>query len=296
MLDNSILWALSPLAVASLQALPDNLRAELAFFDDVPRLPRSFAGSVQDAERAGLPVQVLDNIALISLRGIMLKSYPWASDYVASSLHVRMAVRAARLDSSIDYLVLVADTPGGDVRGMHELGDEISLAAQSKTVIVQVEGCLASAGYHVAAGAASIYAGHAMHSVGSIGVRTALWDTSKLYGDAGIKVIKVDTGEHKSTGLAGVEVTEAQIKEVQRSVDWLYAEFLRVIQLGRGMDEKTLKPLADGRVFFASEALTAGLIDGIQPLEQTLAALPKRQSGGKTMTRAQADALFVGVE
>lgn len=285
--------ALDTVALPTLGKLNTLLAAERA---QNPDLQAYSAGPAGDANRDGLPITVRDNIAIIPLRGIMLKSYPWASNYVASSLHIRMAIKAARLDETIDHIVIMSDTPGGDVRGMHELGDEITAAAQDKNVIVQIEGTLASAGYHVAVGANAIYASHRMNTIGSIGVRTALWDTAKMYDEAGIKVIKVDTGEHKSTGLEGVPITEAQVAEVQRVVDQLYAEFLAVIQTGRGIAEKDLKPLADGRTWFAEDALSYGLIDAIQPLETTLAGLTARQQPKGRMTRAQGEALFAKLE
>lgn len=295
MIELSGLLALDTLALPALAKLDHLLAQERAAKSHqeggLQEISGYSAGLVQDAERSGLPVTVRDNIAIVSLRGIMLKSYPYASSYVASSAHVRAAIKAARLDESIDHIVIMSDTPGGDVRGMHELGDEITGAAQSKNVIVQIEGTLASAGYHVAVGANAIYATHRMNSVGSIGVRTSLWDTAEMYENAGIKVIKVDTGEHKSTGLEGVPITEPQVAEVQRVVDQLYAEFLAVIIAGRGITEKELKPLADGRSWFAYEAEDFGLIDGIQPLEKTLASLTARQQKGG-MTRAAADELF----
>lgn len=295
MIELSGLLALDTLALPALAKLDHLLAQERAAKSHqeggLQEISAYSAGLVQDAERNGLPVTVRDNIAIVSLRGIMLKSYPYASSYVASSAHVRAAIKAARLDESIDHIVIMSDTPGGDVRGMHELGDEITAAAQSKNVVVQIEGTLASAGYHVAVGANAIYASHRMNSVGSIGVRTALWDSAEMYENAGIKVIKVDTGEHKSTGLEGVPITEPQVAEVQRVVDQLYAEFLAVIIAGRGITEKELKPLADGRSWFAHEAEGFGLIDAIQPLETTLASLAARQQKGG-MTRAAADELF----
>ena len=295
MIELSGLLALDTLALPALAKLDHLLAQERAAKSHqeggLQEISAYSAGLVQDAERSGLPVTGRDNIAIVSLRGIMLKSYPYASSYVASSAHVRAAIKAARLDESIDHIVIMSDTPGGDVRGMHELGDEITASAQSKNVVVQIEGTLASAGYHVAVGASAIYASHRMNSVGSIGVRTALWDSAEMYENAGIKVIKVDTGEHKSTGLEGVPITEPQVAEVQRVVDQLYSEFLSVIIAGRGITEKELKPLADGRSWFAYEAEGFGLIDAIQPLETTLASLTARkQSGG--MTRAAADELF----
>ena len=161
---------------------------------------------------------------------------------------------------------------------------------------MQVEGILASAGYHIAAPATAIYASHRMNTIGSIGVKTVLWDSSKMYENAGIKVHKVDTGEHKSTGLEGAPVTAAQLAEVQRVVDQLYAEFKAVITAGRNIVEKDLNPLADGRTWFASEALGYGLIDGIQPLEQTLSGLSQHRQPQHRLTRAEAADMFAAFE
>lgn len=296
MIEQTAIWGISALGEGQLKTLAGLLAAERAASPDAQPYAALSAGPVADAERDGLPVMVRDNVAIIPVRGIMLKSYPWPSNYVSSTAHVRAAVRAARLDASIDHIVILSDTPGGDVRGMHELTDEIAAAAQDKTVTVQIEGTLASAGYHIAAPATAIYASHRMNTIGSIGVRTVLWDSSKMYDNAGIKVIPVDTGAHKSTGVEGVPVTEAQQAEVQRVVDQLYAEFLAVIIAGRGIDEKTLKPLADGRSWFAHEAQGFGLIDGIQSPETTLSSLTKRSQSRTGMTRAQADSLFADFE
>lgn len=294
MIEQSEAWAISPLAVTRLSKLEQQLLTERAANPQIKAYADVTAGPAAEAERADLPITVRDNIAIIPLRGIMLKSYPWPSDYVTSTAHVRAAVRAARLDESIQHIIILSDTPGGDVRGMHELGDEITAAAQDKNVIVQVEGTLASAGYHVAVGAKAIYASHRMNTIGSIGVRTALHDSSKLYENAGITVHKVDTGEHKSTGLEGVPITEEQLAEVKRVIEQLYQEFLAVIIKGRGISEKELKPLADGRTWFASEALQYKLIDGIQPLSQTLQDITKQNQPAPKprLTRAQAAEMF----
>lgn len=278
MIEQSPIWAVDANSVPQLAKLPKLLAAEKQSFtaDQIAQGLQFTAGPALNAERDDLPISVYDNVAIIPLRGIMLKSYPWNSSYVCSSLHVKMAVRSARLDESIDHILIIADTPGGSVSGMHELGDEIKLAAESKNCIVQVEGSLCSAGYHVAAGATGIFANHKMNVVGSIGVRTVLADTSKYYEEMGIKILPVDTGEHKSTGQDGVEITDAQLAEVQRQVDELYVEFISVIVDGRGLTEKEAKALGDGRTWFATDALTSGLINGIQSTEATLQSLSKR--------------------
>lgn len=297
MFENSLVWAVSELGEFQLTKLTQLLTHERAQRPDVKEYSSVaiMAGTALDAERNGLPIAVRDNVAIIPVRGIMLKSYPWPSNYVSSTAHIRAAVRAARLDATIAHIVILSDTPGGDVRGLHELTDEIAAASQDKNVVVQIEGTLASAGYHFAAPANAIYASHRMNSIGSIGVRTVLWDTSRMYQNAGIDVHKIDTGEHKSTGLEGVPVTDAQLAETQRVVDQLYAEFLAVIIKGRGVSMESLKPLADGRVWFAHEALEHKLIDAIQPLEKTLASLSQRERVKPRMTRAEAGILFAGM-
>lgn len=284
MIEQSPIWAVNADSVPQLAKLPKLLAAEKLNFsaEEIAQGLAFTAGPALNAERDHLPITVLDNVAIIPLRGIMLKSYPWASSYVCSSLHVRMAVRSARLDESIDHILILADTPGGSVSGMHELGDEIKLAAESKNCIIQVEGSLASAGYHVGVGASAIYANHKMNSIGSIGVRTVLVDTSKYYEEMGVKVIAIDTGEHKSTGQDGVEITEAQEAEIQRQVNELMVEFLGVIVDGRGISENDAKTLGDGRTWFATDAVNNSLIDGIQSTEVTLQGFSKRSnsSGG----------------
>ena len=291
MIEQSPVWAVDANSVPQLAKLPKLLAAEKQNFsaEELAKGLAFSAGPALEAERADLPISVYDNVAIIPLRGIMLKSYPWSSSYVCSSFHVRMAVRCARLDESIDHILIIADTPGGSVSGMHELGDEIKLAAESKQVIVQVEGSLCSAGYHVAAGATNIIANHKMNVIGSIGVRTVLVDTSKYYEEMGVKIMPIDTGEHKSTGQEGVPITDSQKAEIQRQVDELYAEFINVIVEGRGILEKDAKALGDGRTWFATDALSSSLIDAIQSTEATLQSLAKRNVNNTAETNAFAE-------
>lgn len=288
MFEKSLLWAVSTLGIDQVKSLSALLTLER---QANPTAQAFHAGPATDAAYADLPITVHENIAYIRLSGIMLKSYPWQSSYVSSSFHVALAIKAARNDQQIEHIVILADTPGGDVRGMHELGDEVRLAAQQKNVVVQVNGILASAGYHIATGASAVYASHKMNTIGSIGVRTAIWDDSEFYEKAGVKVIKIDTGEHKSTGMEGVPVSDEQIAEVQRIVDEMYQEFLAVIKAGRGLTDEETKAVADGRVWHAEDAVKLKLIDGIQSLETTIAALTKPKPAAR-LTKAAASKLF----
>ena len=226
------------------------------------------SGPVEDAQRSGLPTQKYNNAAIIQVKGPIVKEAGWLAYFgFAGSRETQEALEAAASDEEIENIVMVMDTPGGSVDGLAELGDAVHRINQIKPITVHVDGMLASAGYYIAAGATNIYANR-MDLIGSIGTRIMLYDYSEYFNELGIKAIPIDTGEHKSAGAEGTEITEAQQAEFQRIVDGYFDDFISVINRGRTIPD--LDSLADGRVFFAADAVKNGLIDGIKSLDETL--------------------------
>lgn len=240
-------------------------------------------GPAEDAEREGLPVKVIGNTSVISVSGPMIKGDGWLARWfgLASTTETTMAVKSALADKDIENIVLLMDTPGGSVSALAELGDTVREAAQQKNVIAQVDGMTASAGYYVASQANKIYANR-MDMVGSIGTRLELYDFSEAFKKAGIEAVPIDTGEYKSAGMMGTKITDEQKADFQRIVDGYFEDFKATVMQGRGMDEKEFTAIADGRMFFASEAVDLGLIDGIQGIERTLSDL--QPSGRSTQS------------
>lgn len=249
-------------------------------------IKRAVAGPVDDAQRYGLPVQKSGNTAVVSLRGAIIKEAGWLSRYgFAGSRDTAMALKSAAADEDIEQIVMVVDSPGGSVDGLDELAQSVKDANAVKPVIVQVDGMMASAAVYASAYASKIYAGR-RDLIGSIGTRIALYDYSQMFADAGIRAVPVDTGEHKSAGLMGTEITEAQEAEFQRIVDGYFADFLNVVEQGRGIDRDLLEILADGRVFFANEEpLESGLIDGIATMDQTINRVTSKLSRRSAQAR-----------
>lgn len=233
-------------------------------------------GAIDEMERYGFPVHRVGNTAVIGVYGVTTKNGSW---HGTSTKDTATAVRAAKDDETIENIVIVFDTAGGSVSSLDALGDEIAAAAKQKRVIAQVDGLLASAGYYAASHATEIRAG-AMDLIGSIGTRITLVDTSKMYNDAGVKVIAVDTGEYKSAGMEGTEITKNHIADFQRIVDGYFADFKRRVMDGRGMNEKQFADVADGRVFFGNESVSLGLIDAVKTLDETMLELA--QAGKST--------------
>lgn len=219
------------------------------------------------------PLRVESGIGIIDIQGPMMKRLSGFSFFFggSSTEAVRQAVKQAATDPDIKQIILRVDSPGGSVDGLSELGEEIAKANDKKPVVAQVDGLAASAAYYVASQAGRIVAGK-MDMIGSIGTRMMLIDSSEAFERAGIKVITVDTGEFKSAGTAGTEITDAHIKYFQGIVDAFAHDFRETVHRGRRMKQKKLEEIADGRLFMASDALELGLIDGIATLEETIAA------------------------
>lgn len=220
-----------------------------------------------------------DGLATIPIVGPMVKGAPdWAMEWygLAGTGKIREAVEAAAQDKSIKAIVIRIDTPGGSVDGLADLGDSVYRASQIKPTVSQVEGMAASAGYYVASQTQSIRANR-MDLVGSIGTRMTLWDTSKMFEDAGIKVLTIDSAPEdrpfKSAGEDGTAITDQQQEDFQRIVDTYFSDFRSAVIRGRRMSNEQFDGIADGRVWPATEAIGLGLIDSVGSINDTMSAI-----------------------
>lgn len=250
----SLYWAMSPSAWAQFDAIVQQIIT---------------AGPVDDAEDDGLPIKKFNNVAVLPIKGVMVRSAPtYMQRYgIASAQHIVAALQSAEADADIDKIVFLIDSPGGSTAAMIAIGDAID--ATTKEMVTQVDGNAMSAALYVASKTSAIYANR-MDLIGSIGVRMVLRDTSALFENEGVRTVLIDTGEHKSPGEPGTVITEEQEAELRVIVDGLYEDFIQAIVNGRNIADAQARELGDGRVFLSPDAVGHGLIDGIQSFETTM--------------------------
>lgn len=245
------------------------------------------SGPVDDASRHGYKVQKVGHTAMIEMRGPMLKSAGWLMNYgFAGSVETEQALISAADDDSIESILWMIDSPGGCVDGLDSLYKTAKQINAEKPITVQVDGMLASAAMYVASAAGDIYANR-RDLIGSIGARMMLYDYSEMFKEAGIKAIPIDTGEYKSAGAMGTEITEAQQAEFQKIVEGYFADFSAAVLEGRPISKESFDNLADGRVFFANEEPTdTGLISGIKSTREAIHGM--LQAGDNVRSRRNA--------
>ncbi len=174
-------------------------------------------------------------------------------------------------------ILLYMDTPGG---GVYE-SDEVYRALMnykeqtSRPVYAYMAATCASGGYYICMAADSLTANYNT-TTGSIGVYISLTDTSGLYEKFGVKSVLVRSGPNKGVGTPGVEITPEQQAVYQSAVDESYARFVSLVESGRGMDEKTVLKLSDGRSYTASQALDNNLVDELADWDTALASFEEK--------------------
>lgn len=227
------------------------------------------------------------NIAVVPVMGAIEKRASWYSDYfgMCSTLNIQAGVEAAANDPDIDAIVLLCDSPGGSVDGLADCADVIYGARSKKKIAAHVQGMCASAAYHLCSQAHEIWCGR-MDLVGSIGTLSVVYDWSKAFDAEGIRTVVLTTGKFKGAGVVGAPVTEDHEREFQRIVDTYFDDFTKAIARGRGMTDASVKQVADGRVFFADEAKSYKLVDGVRTLAETLAAVKGGGNGNDSAGRS----------
>lgn len=165
-------------------------------------------------------------------------------------------------------ILLYVNSPGGTVYASDELYLRLKKYSDETQrpiwVYMASEAC--SGGYYISMAADKIYANRNAWT-GSIGVIISLTNYEELYNKLGIKEIYYTSGANKSMGAGGIAVTPQQNEIFQGLVDESYEQFLDIVSSGRNIDKNTLRPIADGRIYTAQQALELNLIDGISDYE-----------------------------
>lgn len=174
-------------------------------------------------------------------------------------------------------LFIEIDSPGGSVYDSDKIYQAI-MEYKEKTGRPVVAACLStmcSGAYYIACAADEIYAERTA-DVGSIGVYIQMMDVSELAQKLGVKVDYIKSSENKAMGNIYNAMTEEQREIYQSVIDEHYERFLDIVQTARGYDRTTLRQIADGRSYTATQGLNNGLIDGIMEYDDVLVMFEDR--------------------
>jgi len=257
-------WAIEPTAGAALAALfgTPELAAHVRQGVARPQPVASTTELVGSGDR---------RVAVVKAAGTLMKGQ--SSMGGTSTIQLRRDIRQAAADASVCGILLAIDSPGGTIAGTPELAADIRAARRKKPVWAHIDDMGASAAYWVASQADQVFANHATAGVGNVGTVFAVTDTSEAMAKEGVRVSVFATGPLKAAGYRGTPLTDEQKAMFQGLVDDAQSHFDTAVKGGRSLNAEQMKAVRTGELFTASRAKELRLIDGIRPLEATLAAL-----------------------
>lgn len=235
--------------------------------------PRLTERRIQEAER-----RTRDKVLLLDLRGIIAEREARMGPDRTTPETFKAALNRAAKDNRIKAVVVRVDSPGGWVTASDVIHQELKrYKARAKVpVYASIMGLGASGAYYVSTAADRIYA-HPTSVVGSIGVIARFPKVRGLADKVGYDEVILKTGELKDMGHPLKDMPEEARRILQATIEEMFDRFLGVCARGRpGLGSKeAVRPLADGRIFTARQALENKLIDGVGYLEDVIGRVKK---------------------
>lgn len=276
---NAGMWAITEEALKGILCIAsrDITKAEYDVFhaakeEDNKALVANLGEPVADTRNA----YTKDNIGFLYVDGPIIPRADFFSE-ISGMVSIETLSRELETLQSMDnveQIIMVMDTPGGDVTGVSEFAQKIK--ASEKPVIAYAYGMAASAGYWIASAAKEIHIPDT-GLVGSIGVVTTYVDTSKKDADNGIEYIEFVSSQspQKRPDLG----TDEGKSEVQKRVDSLASVFVETVANNRGVSvEKVLSDFGQGGVLIGADAVQAGMADSVTTLDKLIAQKTKTKT------------------
>src|SRR5262245_51142620 len=141
---------------------------------------------------------IIDGLAVVPLVGPILQRADLFGDFGAVSVNdVRATIGAAIEDPGVEGILLIIDSPGGEVAGVADLADALYAARKRKPMWAVADEGIFSAAYWLASAVGPVLLPRT-GGVGSIGALVVHQDMSQALDRLGVRITLVKSGEKKA--------------------------------------------------------------------------------------------------
>jgi len=231
------------------------------------RNPSAFIGGMLSEKKAdGLRIDC--GTAIIEIfGGLTHRGDDWWDESTSYS-DVRKQFREALESIDVTSILLMIDSPGGEVAGLFDLAEEIYGARGTKPIVAVASESAFSAAYMIASAADEIYLSSTAN-VGSIGVIAIHSDQSGYDKNLGIKFTPIFAGDRKNDFNPHEPLKTDAEKILKDHVDKIYEMFTGLVARNRGMSQANVIATQAG-IYMGKDAVAAGLADGVMPVTDVL--------------------------
>lgn len=267
-------------------------RLGVAMSDDSQQLIKHLAAQAPPAN----PTSLTSNIAVISVSGTLVRraaavdAASGLTSYSAISAQLAQAVR----DPAVNAILLDIDSPGGEAGGAFDLADQIVAARQIKPIWAVANDDAFSAAYAIASAATRVYVTRT-GGVGSVGVIALHVDQSQRDAMSGLRYTAVYAGDRKNDMSPHAPLSTDAAQALQAEVDRLYGLFVSTVAVNRNLSAQDVQDTEAG-LYFAQDAIDAGLADVVGTLDDALIALSEElQTKTTSIARIQGSGREMGI-
>jgi signal peptide peptidase SppA len=219
------------------------------------------------------PYQVVEGVALIPVSGTLVQKLGTLQPYSGMTGYdgIRLNLLAAMDDASVQAIVLLIDSPGGEVAGCFDLTDLIFRMRGEKPLHAILDENAYSAAYAIASACDRITVPRT-GGTGSVGVIGMHCDFSKALGSAGVTVTVIRYGELKAEGNEYEPLTKAALGRMQADIDDMGELFIETVARNRGLKASVVRATQAG-TFLGGAGVTIGFADKVRAPDAALADL-----------------------
>jgi signal peptide peptidase SppA len=245
-------------------------------------------GRVQEAGWPGY--KVIDGVAVVNANGALVHKSAFdmaACEMLLGYNDLATAIEHAVANADVHAVLIVWDSPGGEVQGAFEFADRLA-ALSGKTIYQIADGMAASAAYLGGSAKGKPYV-TATGYAGSIGVVMRHVDYSGAIAKEGIAVEYIYAGAHKVDGHPFARLPADVRAEYQAQINTIFEMFVATVAKNTGISPEKIRG-TEARTYMGQAAVDAGLAAGVtttDALISELAGLRARSHPAGTSGTAQ---------
>ena len=200
------------------------------------------------------------------------RSAGFSQEHAITTKETLSDLQKLRKDEDVKAVVIRVNSPGGSAFASEQIWHEIQLLRAGKPVVISMGGMAASGGYYISCGANQIFA-EPMTLTGSIGIFGMVPDASELLTQKlGLSFDVVKTNAMSDFGAMGRPFSAEESAIMQNHINRGYELFTERVAGGRGLEQDSVKAIAEGRVWTGEQALAIGLVDKLGNLDDAIKA------------------------
>jgi ClpP class serine protease len=213
------------------------------------------------------------SIAIVNLCGPMMK---FGGPCSYGMVDYATLINNLGNNNNVTGIILSIDSPGGQADGTAMLSDVIKYAAKKKPVCAIIQdGMAASAAMWIASACTEIYCTQLTDRVGSIGVYQQIANYNKhLLEFKKLEIQDVYAPQSTDKNKNYKDAIAGDVTGIQQDLSILADQFINTISSNRAGKIKG-DSWKTGKLFYATDAIKIGLIDGIKSFDQVVARMLK---------------------